>query len=96
MPQKIGKKLPKRTSSAHRKEYRANAWRSGQTRKAERIAEQNERHAANVAAGKTARVHKPKQNNMRLCNRCEQRMIVGGSVCWCRTIGADIEARRRR
>lgn len=95
MPQKVGKKLPKRTTSAHAKEYRANAWKTGEARKAERVKEQDNQHAANVAAGKTSKVRRrPRKDNMRLCMRCQTRIIVAGSVCWCKSIGADLESRR--
>jgi hypothetical protein len=68
---------------------RARSRARGAERKAERIKAQNERHAANVAAGKTPRHRVRRANNMRMCLRCKYRMIVAGSVCWCRSIGEN-------
>lgn len=97
MPTKISKNLPKRAMSTRLKEYRKAAWASGEARKKARQADQEKRHAANVAAGKTPKVRiRPRERNMRMCIRCQQRLIVAGSVCWCRRIGADIASRRNR
>ena len=83
-----------KTANPHRKAARATRWKNGQERKNQRVIEQKEREVANRAAGKTPKVRKRKADNMRVCLRCRQRVIVAGSVCWCKTIGADIESRR--
>ena len=87
----MAKKLPKRTGSAHAKEYRSRAWARGERRKDERRKKQEEQHAANVAAGKTPKVRKRKADNMKYCDRCTiggPRLIVAGQVCICVSIGA--------
>lgn len=89
MAQGIAKSLPKRATNAHAKDYRARAWATGEQRKKLRQAENEKRHQANVAAGKTPKrqTRRPAKDNTRICSRCESRRIVAGSVCWCRAIG---------
>lgn len=99
--QKIAKSLPKRVMNTHAKEHRKKAWATGQERKKLRQAENEARHQANIKAGRAPvrRRIRPRSANMKLCIRCEDRMIVAGSVCWCGTIGAtkkvDIKSRPR-
>jgi hypothetical protein len=70
---------------------------AGNARKAARIAAQNERAAKNREAGVPVKVRRrPKRDNMRLCLRCAKRSIVAGSVCWCKSIGADLESLKNR
>lgn len=88
MPTKVAKKLPKRTTNAHARDYRAKAWKSGQERKAERRSVQDKQHRANVAAGKEPK-RRIRPRLERLCLRCEMRRIPVGSTCWCRSIGAE-------
>lgn len=105
MPQKISKKLPKRTTNAHKKDYRAAAYRNGKARKDQRRADQEARARANASltpdelrikvnaekriAPSVLRNRKPKRDNMIVCNRCKRRQIVAGSVCWCRTLPGE-------
>lgn len=102
MPQKVSKKLPKRTMNAHAKEYRASAYRNGKARKEQRRIEQDSRARANASLSpdellakviaehrvkpEALRNRKRKQDNMIQCNRCNYRQIVAGSVCWCRSL----------
>lgn len=90
--------MAKKTSNPHKKAKHATAWKNGEERKALRVAEQNTRATANRAAGKTPKrqTRKRKQDNMRLCVRCQTRVVVAGSVCWCKQIGADFASRRDR
>lgn len=97
MPGKLSKNLPKRCTNTKLKEHRAASWKNGQARKAERVKVQERQQVANAAAGKTPKRRvRPRSNNMRMCMRCRERVIVAGSVCWCKSIGADIESRRNR
>lgn len=79
--------MPKKSPTDKAKATRSRSRENGQARKAQRIAEQNERAAANRLAGKPVkRRARPRTDNMRTCVRCHQRVIVAGSVCWCRSI----------
>lgn len=90
--------MAKKTSNPHKKTKHATAWQRGKDRKSLRVAEQIDQERANRAAGKTPKrqTRKRKQDNMRLCTRCQTRVIVAGSVCWCKQIGADFASRRDR
>jgi hypothetical protein len=93
--QKISKNLPKRAGNSHLKDARARSYRNGEARKVARVEAQKQRAAANAAAGKTPKRRvRPRKDNMRMCLRCQLRVIVAGSVCVCTSIGADIESRR--
>lgn len=90
--QKMGKSLPKRAGRDHPShKRREKSYATGKERKAQRIADQAAREAANRAAGKEPKRRKPKRDNMKYCDRCTiggPRLIVAGSVCICTTIGA--------
>jgi hypothetical protein len=91
--------VSKKATNPHKKAKHAAAWQRGKDRKSLRVAEETNRARANRAAGKTPKRQtrkRPRYENMRLCMRCETRRIVAGSVCWCKTIGADIASRRAR
>jgi len=98
--QKMGKSLPKRAGRDHKSHARRQvSYERGKLRKAERIAEQTAREAANRAAGKVPKARKRKRDNMKFCDLCViggPRLIVCGQVCICTKIGASREAVKAR